>query len=212
MLVVAAVLLVVGVRAQGGRQDDRFSPEPVDVPIGGSVYAIPRNYLVYFSTAIDGKTANIVMRALWPGLEPLRPDNARLWKRRQPKRQIHFLLMRQPRDGHNQLRGLAELRKIEPERVEYGLTRYHSHLVEYYAGDELERHRPDGQPVALKCFDFPERTKIRFEVERNCIVEYPLDDGVGLHYPFFMINLEYWREIDAAVRSLVDGFRKRDPG
>ena len=210
VLVVAAVLLALGVRAQGGRQDDRFSPEPVEVRIGNSVYAIPRNYLLYVSTAIDGKTANIVMQALWPGLEPLREDNAHLWDRRRPERQIHFLLMRQARDGYRQLQGLAELRKIEPERVEFGLARYRSHLVEYYAVDDLPRHRPDGKPIALKCFDFPERTKVRFEVERNCIVEYPLDDGVGLHYRFFMVNLEHWREIDIAVRALVDGFRQRD--
>ena len=110
MLAVAAALLALGVHARSDHQDARFSPEPVEVRIGGSVYAIPRNYLVYVSTAIDGETANIVMRALWPGLEPLRPDNGHPWKRRQPERQIHFGLMRRPRDGYSQHRGLAELR------------------------------------------------------------------------------------------------------
>ena len=90
VLVVAAVLLAVCVRAQGGRQDDRFSPEPVEVRIGGSVYAIPRNYLVHVSRNALAKDTDVVvlLRALWPGLESLSPDNAQLWKRRQPERQI----------------------------------------------------------------------------------------------------------------------------
>lgn len=209
VLVVMAALLALGVRAQGGRQEDRFSPEPVEVRIGGSVYAIPRNYLLYVSTAIDGKTANIVMRALWPGLEPLRPDNAHLWDRRRPERQIHFLLMRQARDGYRQLRGLAELRKVETEPFGYRLMRYRSKLIEYYVGAISERQRPNGDPVTINCADYPESTKARFEVERNCIVEYPLDDDVGLHYRFFMVNLEHWREIDGAVRALVNGFRRQ---
>ncbi len=205
-VVVAAALLVLCVRADGGLPGDPFSPEPVEVLIGPSVYAIPRNYLVHVSTDFDGETGSVVMRALWPGLEPLRRDNALLWERRQPERQIHFGLMRRPRDGYRELRGLAELRKIEPEQVEFGLTRYRSHLVEYYAGDEPEHRSPNGSPVALKCFDYPENTKTRFEVERNCIVEYPLNDRVGLHYRFFMINLEHWREIDQSMRTLIEGF------
>ena len=208
VLVMAAVLLALGVRAQGGREDDRFSPEPVEVRIGGSVYAIPRNYLLYVSTAIDGMTANIVMRALWPGLEPLRRDNAHLWERRQPERQVRFLLMRQPRDGYKQLQGFKELFKPRREMAEFGLTRYVSDIYEYYIDESHPALRPDGLPVTLRCYDLDQETKLRFQVERNCIVEYPLSDGVGLHYRFFMVNLEQWREIDTTVRLLVESFRK----
>ena len=210
VLAVAAALLALGVRAQGGRQDDRFSPEPVEVRIGGSVYAIPRNYLLYVSTAIDGKTANIVMRALWPGLEPLREDNAHLWDRRRPERQIHFLLMRQARDGYRQLQGLAELRKIETEPFAYRLTRHRSKLIEYYVGDTFVRRRSDGNPIALSCSDYPDSTKSVFDVKRTCTVEYPLDDGVGLHYRFFMVNLDQWSAIDQSVGTLVESFRQED--
>jgi hypothetical protein len=208
VLVVAATLLAMRVHADSGLTSDWFSPEPVEVRIGTSVYAIPRNYLVHVSTAIDGKTANIVMRALWPGLEPLRPDNAHLWDRRQPKQQIHFGLMRQPRDGYSQLQGFVRLRRARAEPADFGLTRYRSHLTEYYVGEGIELRRPDGSPVALRCRDYPDKTKAIFEVERACIVEYPLSDGVGLHYRFFMVNLEQWRGIDQAVRRLVDGFRR----
>ena len=90
VLVVAALLLALCVRAQSGRQDDRFSAESVEVRIGGSVYAIPRNYLVNVSRNALAKDTDVVvlLRALWPGLESLSPDNAQLWKRRQPERQI----------------------------------------------------------------------------------------------------------------------------
>ena len=213
VLVVAAVLLAVCVRAQGGRQDDRFSPEPVEVRIGGSVYAIPRNYLVHVSRNALAKDTDVVvlLRALWPGLEPLSPDNAQLWKRRQPERQINIGLLIPPRDGYSHIRGLMELRRTEPEHVEYGLTRYRFLHFDYFASSDPKQREPDGDPITLRCQDFPESTKAHFEVERNCIVEYPLTDGVGLHYRFFMVNLEHWREIDAAVRSLVDSFRQREP-
>ena len=210
VLVAAAVLLALGVRAQGGRQDDRFSPEPVEVRIGNSVYAISRNYLLYVSTAIDGKTANIVMRALWPGLEPLREDNAHLWDRRRPERQIHVLLMRQPRDGYRQLRGLTELRKVETEPFGYRLMRYRSKLIEYYVDAISERQRPNGDPVTINCADYPESTKAVFDVRRSCTVEYPLGDGVGLHYRFFMVNLDEWVAIDQSIRALVEGFRQEE--
>ena len=124
LAIVPAVLLVLCVRADGGLSSGWFSPEPIEVRIGASLYVIPRNYLVHVSTAIDGKTANIVLRALWPGLEPLRPDNNHLWKRRQPKRQIHFGLMRQPRDGYKQLQGFKEFFRPQREPAEFGLTRY----------------------------------------------------------------------------------------
>ena len=64
-------------------------------------------------------------------------------------------------------------------------------------------------PIALKCWDYSDETKHLFEVERNCIVEYPMVDEVGLRYEFFMANLSGWREIDIAVRALVDGFHRQ---
>ena len=210
VLAVAAALLALGVRAQGGRQDDRFSPEPVEVRIGGSVYAIPRNYLVHVYTDIDGETGGIVMRALWPGLEPLRPDNAHLWEGRQPERQIHFGLMRRPRDGHKELQGFKEFFKPRRDPAEFGFSRYVSGIYEYYIDENNPISRPDRLPIVLKCYDLDQRIKLRFQVKRSCTVEYPLSDSVGLHYRFFMVNLEHWREIDAAVRLLVEGLRKEN--
>jgi hypothetical protein len=211
-LVCATVLVAtVAARLIAHPRTDPFSPEPVEVRFGGEVYAIPRNYLVYVSKDIHGETANAVLRALWPGLEPLSPDNARLWDRRRPKQQIHFGLMRQPRDGYSQIQGLAQLRGVHSQKADFGLTRFRWHLVEYYAGNDPTARRPDGLPIALRCHDFPDSTKASFEVERNCIVEYPLVDGVGLHYRFFMVNMDQWRAIDQAVRALVDGFRCQAP-
>jgi hypothetical protein len=48
------------------------------VRINRSIYAIPRNCLVYVSEGFEGKTANVALRALWPGLEPLSPDHVDL--------------------------------------------------------------------------------------------------------------------------------------
>lgn len=212
LALIAAPILLIAIAREGGRApDDWFSPEPLEVRVGGSLYAIPRNYLVHVAQNTFSRTPEIVvvLRALWPGLEPLRRDNAHLWERRRPERQIHIVLMSQARDGYSSLKGFLELRGARPEPAGFGLIRYRSGLEELYAGEGAEPRRPDGAPVVLNCPDESEKTRSLFEVERICIVEYPLRDGVGLHYRFFMVNLARWREIDRAVRGLVDSFRRR---
>lgn len=200
-------MVVLG-RGQSRSSADWFSPEPLEVRINGRLYAIPRNYLVYISSDVYGEPENAVLRALWPGLEPLRPDNVHLWERRLPERQIHIVLLRRPRHGYDMLRGFIQLRGARPEAADFGLIRYRSRLEEYYTGDGSESVAPDGSSIVLRCWDYSGRVKASFEVERNCIVEYPLSDGVGLHYRFFMANLDQWREIDRTVRSLVESFRR----
>lgn len=210
MLAIAAALLLHVWHASGrsGGLPDWFSPEPFEVAVNMSVYAVPGNYLVHVAKDHRGLTDVVTLRALWPGLEPLRRDNAHLWERRQPARHVHIALMSRPRDGYGRLRGSARFRGATAESVGHGLTRYRRRLEEYYAAEGSETRAPDGSPIALRCPDQPDETKTRFDVERNCIVEYPLSDGVGLHYHFFMVNLAQWREIDRAVRALVDGFRR----
>jgi hypothetical protein len=212
LALVAAPILLVAIAREGGRSPaDWFSPEPLEVRVGGSLYAVPRNYLVHVAENTFSRTPEIVvvLRALWPELEPLRHDNAHFWERRQPERQIHIGLLVPPRDGYGSLQGFVQLRGARPEPAGFGLTRYRSGLEEFYVAEGSELRRPDGVPIVLKCPDESEKTRSLFEVERICIVEYPLSDGVGLHYRFFMINLAHWREIDRAVRSLVGGFRRR---
>lgn len=82
VVLVAAVPLFLMVPARGSEDslpNHRFSTGLAEVPISGSVYAIPRNYLVHVAKDHRGKTGVIALRAPWPDLEPLRRDNAHLW-------------------------------------------------------------------------------------------------------------------------------------
>ena len=194
------------------RAGDRFSPDLVEVEIGGG-YLIPRNYIVNNAPSAEDPEL-VTMRALWPGLEPLTEANAHLWERRLAERQIHIAILERPRDGHRQLLGLIRnLRllldlELKPEPNDFGLMRYSYRLQRRFVPIETSYRAPDGSPVVLKCNDATESVKRNFAFEQICIVEYQLRDGAGLYYRFFMVNLAQWREIDQAVRGLVDGFRR----
>lgn len=70
----ALLLHVWPASGRSGGLPDWFSPEPFEVAINGSVYAVPGNYLVHVAKDHRGLTDVVTLRALWPGLEPLRRD------------------------------------------------------------------------------------------------------------------------------------------
>lgn len=198
----------LGYAAEGG---SRFSTELVEVDIGAG-YLIPHNYIV--NIAPDAEDPELVtMRALWPGLEPLTEENAHLWERRIPERQIHMAILERPRDGYSQLLGFIRnfrffsKRELRPEPSDFGLIRYADGLQRMFVPADTFYRAPDGSPVVFKCNDETDSVKRSFDFDPICIVEYKLRDGTGLYYRFFMVNLEHWREIDRSVRKLVTSFR-----
>ena len=151
---VCIAAVVLGYAADGG---DRFSTENVKVDIGAG-YLIPHNYIV--NIAPDAEHPELVtMRALWPGLEPLTEENAQLWERRLPERQIHIAILKRPRDSYRELlgfirnlRALLEL-DLKPEPSAFGLMRYANGLERRFVPEDTPYRAPGGSPIVFKCND-----------------------------------------------------------
>ena len=192
--------------------DDPFATEPVLVELGERGYVIPRNYIQKITYLAPGRPLErVVMRLLWPGLEPLTQENRHHWKRREPDKQITVHIVRRGRDGYRGLQGGIDegLFNRHPSAYEpHGLVMYRWNYYRRFLSTDTDFLTPNGTPLVFTCNDTDDETKARFDFEPICRVDYWLSDGAGLRYKFFMVNLAQWREIDAAVRALVDSFRR----
>jgi hypothetical protein len=70
---------------------------------------------------------------------------------------------------------------------------------------DIRRRR--ASPKSSSATTFPDTYK-RIEVELLCIAEHELSDGAWVKAHFFEDNIASWRRIDAAVRNLVESFRR----
>ena len=191
--------------------DDPFATEPVLVEIGERGYVIPRNYIQKITYLAPGQPQErVVLRVLWPGLEPLTQENRHHWKRREPDRQIKIHIVRRGTDGFVRLQNAIKHRLVEPMPVpyEFGLRKYQRKINRRFTASDNTVTVPEGNPIVLECNDATKKTKELFQFEPLCKVYYRLTDNAWLHYRFFMVNLAQWREIDTAVRTLVDSFRR----
>ena len=191
--------------------DDPFATEPVLVELGERGYVIPRNYIQKITYLAPGRPLErVVMRLLWPGLEPLTQENRHHWKRREPDKQITVHIVRRGTDGFVRLQNAIEFELVNPvpENYLHGLNKYHRKLRRLFTPAENNHTTVEGNPLVFKCNDATTRTKDLFDFEPLCQVDYRLSDGAWLYYRFFMVNLAQWREIDTAVRALVDSFRR----
>ena len=201
---------------------DPFSTEPVQINIGEEGYAVPRNYLSYVRrSTTDGRDMTAVLHVLWPGLEPRSPENAHLWQRRHPTRQVRILINDSRVEGYEQLQnalfnasrsGIPFEKNGEPtsfELLEYLRVTPSGRSSRYLVSDGPAYLTPSGNPIMIDCSDHTtDEAKEIFDVEILCTVDYRLEDGAMLHFTFFLVNLEHWREIDLSVRTLVDSFRR----
>ena len=224
LLVIAITvgLTVLTWRASDSTADDPHSDELVQVDIGERGYAIPSNYLSHVSRdANDGSDRNAVLRALWPGLEPRTPENVQFWQRRHPTRQIGIVINKGRSEGYDRLqnalfyvaRSQNPFGKVgEPasfDLLEYSQVLPRGSTLRYFVSADSGYRTPSGNPVVINCSDHTtDEDKEVFEIETLCTVDYRLEDGALLHFTFFMVNLEHWREIDTGVRSLVNSFRR----
>ena len=191
---------------------DPFATYPFLVELGERGYVIPRNYIQKITYLAPGRPLErVVMRLLWPGLEPLTQENRHHWKRREPDKQITVHIVRRGRDGYRGLQGGIDeglFRRHSSAYELHGLVMYRWNYYRRFLSTDTDFLTPNGTPLVFTCNDTDDETKARFDFEPICRVEYWLSDGVGLYYRFFMVNLAQWREIDTAVRALVDSFRR----
>lgn len=184
----------------------------------GRGYVIPRAFVVDVAHESDGSFDVALIQVLWPGMEPLTEANRHLWAPELPGRQrIDVLLFGRPRDGFKGLQAMIRMGWLGslPEPGPYGLLKYERDnpraqiTIRQFVPADTSYLAPKGSPVVINCNDtFDWKAKIEMNIRPTCAVEYPLIDGVGLKYHFYLTNLKYWQEIDISVRDLVHSFGK----
>ena len=94
----------------------------------------------------------------------------------------------------------------------YGLLEYSrafqdGSMTRFFVAEDAAYATPQKRPLVFNCSDHTSNAaKSMFDVEILCISEYRLEDNAWIKIHFFMVNLESWREIDAAVRRLINNF------
>lgn len=108
----AALLLMLAVTASPWRSSPEAKSEPptdvVEVEIGEQPLAIPRPYIANIARESDGATILVRLSVLWPGFEPLAPENQSSHAPELPGRQIIRVLIGRPIDGYKRLQRAIE--------------------------------------------------------------------------------------------------------
>ena len=204
----------------GDPADPERARELVHLRVGSHAYAIPRGYISAIRRGEDGEVTRVMMRGIWPEMDPLSAADSRNWQRRHPERQIIFHLAARPRLGHKRVAAHRTRLKSSHEQYRYGLVRYispilRSHWLLMPAAETYTD--PTGRPLGLLCLSCPKKysensminPEVRKILEPYVHVDYALFEGAeGIHYRYFFVNIAEWREIDGTIRDLVDGFRQ----
>jgi hypothetical protein len=82
-----------------------------------------------------------------------------------------------------------------------GLIRFSFRQDSGYRAQELFSGSIDGQTIAILCDRISADTP-----SPNCLRDIPFGEALSLSYRFKRALLPQWREIDSAVRELVNGF------
>lgn len=199
------------------RTDPSSLPKEIRVDIGAG-YTIPRELLASVPVGSDGEPEHALIRVLWPSMEPLTQANRHLWAPELPGRQIlNILVQRFGADGAAMLQAAIGWGTVgaEPEPGPHGLMLYQrdnprtKRTERRFVPQEENYRTPTGSPLVLDCSDmFNWESQRTLKLLPICKVDYLLDDKAFLYYHFYVANLQYWRQIDAAVRNLVRSFRK----
>ena len=191
-------------------------PEPTDatrpiaLTIGSTRFRIPANYVQLASARRGGALSEVDLAAMLPRLDGYSLASAKDFAGHSADSPIVSLKLRgdqTPLPEAERLERIYRLQIEDPggERQADGLMRYTFRQDSGYRGLELFTGAIDGQPIVMLCDRLAADTPAP-----NCLRDVPFGNGLGLSYRFKRAHLARWREIDTAVRGLVNGFVERN--
>jgi hypothetical protein len=183
---------------------------PVSLTIGSTRFRIPANYVQLTSARRGGTLSEVALAAMLPRLDGYSLATAKEFAGHDADSGIVTLKIR---GGQPPLPEAARLERIYRAQIEDpagerqgdGLIRYGFRQESGYRAQELFTGAIDGQPIVILCDRLAADTPAP-----NCMRDVPYGDGLGLSYRFKRAHLARWREIDSAVRGLVNGFIERN--
>jgi hypothetical protein len=198
-----ALLLMLAVIASPWRSSPEAKSEPptdvVEVEIGDQHLAIPRPYIANIARKSDGTTILVRLSVLWPGFEPLTPENQSSHAPELPGRQLIRVVIGRPIDGYKQLQWALAAGWLDPPpaAAPFNLKIYRKEhagsrrTARRFVPNDDEYVTPLGSPVVFHCDDLfdwdAQRTMV---LEPICIVEYSIQEEIGIRYHFYKKNLQ----------------------
>jgi hypothetical protein len=192
------------------------SDDPVELAINGQRFAIPGDYIAALAHDTRGSVKLVRLRVVWPTMEPMTDQEPQLTTLQLPGPQgINVLLRNRPRDGYSMLKNTIKRGRLD-EDYEAGPFDLRAYVKDHerrrrttrrYVSADTEARTPSGDPIVFNCDDhFSWDAQESMDVEPTCDVHYVVAPDVGLTYWFYRKNLRSWREIDRAIRALVQSF------
>jgi hypothetical protein len=183
---------------------------PVALTIGPTRFRIPANYVQLASARRGGPLSEVSLAAMLPRLDGFSLATAKDFVAHSPESPIVTMQIRQgppPLPEAERLERIYRLQIADSqgERQGDGLMRYSFRQESGYRAQELFTGTIDGQPTVILCDRVAADTPAP-----NCMRDVPFGNGLGLSYRFKRAHLARWREIDTAVRGLVNGFIERN--
>lgn len=192
----------------GPRFSGDAEPDPVQIPIGAG-YEIPRAFLSSATLDKPAEYRAVLMEIRWPELRPRKGQ-----KHRDVHHDVNVRLTGRGVEGIERLQNGIELGLVgsTPADGPFGLRVYADGDFRFLVSTDESHRTPRNHPIVFDCRDLPKEIRDRYpHYESLCRVDYQLGDGAWLYYSFFLKSLASWREIDAAIRGLILGFRTDQP-
>jgi hypothetical protein len=189
----------------------------VEIKINEQRFAISDDYIATVAHDTHGSIKLVRLTVFWPTMEPLASRVPQKLELPGPQG-INVLLRKRPRDGYQMLHAAIKLGWIDEqdEAGPFGLRAYikdherRRRTTRRYVSADSEVRTPSGDPIVFDCDDdFSWDAQETMDLEPTCKVNYVVAPDVGLTYWFYRKNLQSWREIDNAVRALVQSFVRR---
>jgi hypothetical protein len=183
---------------------------PVALAIGSTRFRIPANYVLLTSARRGGSLSEVALAAMLPRLEGYSLASAKDFAGNTPDSPIVNLKIRSGPAPLSEAERLDRIYRFQVEesqgeRQPDGLTRFTFRQESGYRGQELFTGAIDGQPIVILCDRLAADTPAP-----NCLRDVPFNGGLGLSYRFKRAHLARWREIDSAVRGLVNRLVERN--
>jgi hypothetical protein len=183
---------------------------PVALTIGSARFRIPANYIQLASARRGGALSDVSLAAILPRLDGYSLATAKDFAGHTPDSQVVTLQIRGGPPPLPEAQRFERIYRLQIEDLKGGqqgdgLMRYSFRPESGYRAQELFAGTIDGQTIVMLCDRVAADT-----AAPNCIRDVPFGNGLGLSYRFKRVHLARWREIDTAVRGLVNGFIERN--
>ena len=183
---------------------------PVALTIGPTRFRIPANYIQLASARRGGALSEVSLAAMLPRLDGYSLGTAKDFAGHAPDSSVVTMQIRSgspPLPEAQRLERIYRLQLEDPqgESQGNGLMRYSFRQESGYRAQELFTGMIDGQQIVILCDRVAADTPAP-----NCLRDVPFGNGLGLSYRFKRPHLARWREIDTAVRGLLNGFIERN--